>query len=199
MTTHLQHSRSIAPRQQQGIALVMAIIMLIIATLIGLAGIRHTSLQEKLSGNLYDRAIAMQSAEFALGQAEKWLFETEGSAITGTATVIDCSTPSAACPAVPANTFTTSSTNWVSVTLPSTFNNALNAGDPQYFIQYLGLKNSDANIDVDDAGSNTQYGTTGGNSVSPQNATYRVTVRSSTPTADNDRSIVVLTSLVKGN
>ena len=199
MTPLLPRRRPLAPRRQQGIALIMAIIMLIIATLIGLAGIRNTSLQEKLSANLYDRAIAMQAAEFALSRAEKWLFETERAAIISTSTVIDCTLAGAACPAVPA-AFKPDSTNWVSVALPSTFNSSLTAGNPQYFIQYLGLKNSDANISVDDMASTTQYGATGGSGgVLPQNATYRITVRSSAPTADNDRSIVVLTSLVKSN
>jgi len=202
MTTYLQHSKNIAPRRQQGIALIMAIIMLVIATLTGLAGMRNTSLQEKLSANLYDRAIAMQAAEFALGSAEKWLFETARDSITGTASVINCTTIDAVCPAIPDNTFTTDSTNWVSVPLPDTFNKDLKAGNPQYFIQYLGLKNSDANTDTSQSANPLQYGATGGGSntlASTQNATYRVTVRSSTPTANNDRSVVVLTSLVKSN
>ena len=47
MTTHSPtlNTRS----RQQGIALIMAIILLIIATLTGLAGMRNTSLQEKLA------------------------------------------------------------------------------------------------------------------------------------------------------
>lgn len=202
MTTQFARRSAIAPGRQQGIALIMAILLLIIATLSGLAGMRKTSLQERLSANLYDRAVAMQAAEFALGAAEKWLYETERATIIATASVVDCTKTDAACPAVPDSTFTTGSTNWVSVTLPSTFNASLKAGNPQYFIQYLGLKNSDANTDISQSANPLQYGTSGGGSNSmgtPQNATYRVTVRSSTPTADNDRSIVVLSSLVKSN
>lgn len=207
MTTHLQHRNAIAPRRQQGIALIMAIIMLIIATLIGLAGIRNTSLQEKLSANLYDRAIAMQAAEFALGEAEKWLFERGVEEIAATATVVNCSAADATCPAVPANTFTTDSTNWQSVTLPSGTNDGFNSGlnadsDPQYFIQFLGFKSSAAL--TDDCGSAVpgQYGGRDCGSLRETtsiNTLYRVTVRSSTPTADNDRAIVVLSSLVKGS
>ncbi len=202
MTTHRLPHRTSAPQRQQGIALIMAIILLIIATLTGLAGMRNTSLQEKLSANLYDRAIAMQSAEFALSAAEKWLFETGRDSIIGTTTVIDCTKADAACPAVPSNTFTTDATNWVSVALPGTFNKSLRAGNPQYFVQYLGLRNSDANTDTSQSANQLQEGNTGvGNDALDvtQNATYRVTVRSSIPTADNDRSIVVLTSLVKSN
>lgn len=206
MTTHRPPHRAprrvTTPQRQQGIALIMAIILLIIATLTGLAGMRNTSLQEKLSANLYDRAVAMQSAEFALSEAEKWLFETGRDSIISTTTVINCTKADAACPAVPANTFTTGTTNWVSVALPDTFNENLNAGNPQYFVQYLGLRNSDANTDTGDSANPLQYGTTGGGSNTlsiAQNATYRVIARSSTPTADNDRAVVVLTALIKSN
>jgi type IV pilus assembly protein PilX len=200
MTTHSPTFN--AQSRQQGIALIMAIILLIIATLTGLAGMRNTTLQEKLSANLYDRAIAMQTAEFALAAAEKWLFETGRDTIIGTASVVDCTKADATCPALPANTFTTATNNWVTVTLPDTFNKNLKAGNPQYFIQYLGLKNSNAVTDTSQSANPLQYGASGGGNNSlatAQNATYRVTVRSSTPTADNDRSIVVLTSLVKSN
>ena len=203
MTTHSPtlNTRS----RQQGIALIMAIILLIIATLTGLAGMRNTTLQEKLSANLYDRAIAMQTAEFALVAAEKWLFETGWETVIGTASVVDCSNANAndspekdkKCPALPANTFEPDTNNWVTVTLPDTFNKDLKAGNPQYFIQFLGLKNSNAVTDTSPSANPLQYGASGGGSNSlatAQNATYRVTVRSSTPTADNDRSIVVLTS-----
>lgn len=203
MTPHLQRRSAIAPRRQQGIALIMAIILLIIATLTGLAGMRNTSLQEKLSGNLYDRAIAMQAAEHALGQAERWLFTTGNNDVIATSTVINCEVTED-CPAVPASTFTSNSTNWVTVDLPTTFNADLNAASsPQYYIQFLGLKTTAAITDTDRSMNSHQYGITGGGTNrqadAPRNALYRVTVRSSTPTADNDRSIVVLSSLVKGS
>lgn len=200
MTPNSHATRPAAPAKQQGIALIMAIILLVIATLTGLAGMRNTSLQEKLAANLYDRAIAMQAAEFALGAAEKWLYETERETILKT--VSDCSKTDASCPAIPENTFTSDSQNWQTATLPDTFNKTLKAGNPQFFVQYLGLKNSDANTDTGQSASPLQYGSTGGGNNSlgtTQNATYRVIVRSSTPTADNDRSVVVLTSLVKSN
>ena len=203
MTTHLPRRSPIAPQRQQGIALILAIIMLIIATLTGLAGMRYTSLQEKLSANLYDRSIAMQAAEFALGEAERWLFENGAETITETATVVNCTAASASCPAVPDNTFKTDSANWVDVNLPPGFNDDLNAdSNPQYFIQYLGYRTSDALADTGGSGVDNQYG--GLNNPSAQeeaarNALYRVTARSSIPTNDNDRSIVVLSSLVKGS
>ena len=200
MNTHFIAYNTAAQRQQ-GIALIMAIILLIIATLTGLVGMRNTSLQEKLAANLYDRAIAMQAAEFALGAAEKYIHETARATVT--AANADCSKPDSSCPALPENTFTTAGGSvWTNVALPTSFKKGADSGTPQYFIQYLGLKNSDANTDTSQSGNLLQYGMTGGGSNktgTTQNATYRVTARSGAPTADNDRAIVVLTSLVKSN
>ena len=218
MTTHLP-TLSLR-RRQQGIALIMAIILLIIATLTGLAGMRNTTLQERLSANLYDRAIAMQAAEFALVAAEKDLFTVDYETVIynldgNFSFVIKCpgSVPDkpdieSECPPVDPFLPDSANPNWKTVALPETtdksFNKNLKAGNPQYFIQYLGLKsNAPAGGTFNSAnclqeGSGDGCGNdTGQNST--KNPTFRVTVRSSTPTADNDRSIVVLTSLVKSN
>ncbi|MFA5626934.1 MAG: PilX N-terminal domain-containing pilus assembly protein [Thiohalomonadaceae bacterium] len=202
--THVHYHIGKSPGRQSGVALILALVMLIIATLTGLAGIRNTSLQEKLSGNLYDRAVTMQSAEFAMGQVEKWLYETKREDILATANIIDCTTVGATCKPVPDSTFQNNNTNWQVVNLGNfTFNTGLNAtSNPQYHIQYLGLKNSLSNTDTSQSATPPQYGSTGGGSNkvnSTQNAAYLVTVRSRQPGVDNDRSIVVLSALVKSN
>ena len=56
---------------ERGVALVVALVLMVVATLIGLAGIRGTSLQERMSANLYDRSLAFQRAEAALRDAER--------------------------------------------------------------------------------------------------------------------------------
>lgn len=189
-------------RTQSGVALIVALIMLVIATLVGLAGIRAATLQEKLSANLFDRAIGMQAAEYALRDAETWLFETDRSTILATSSITDCSATED-CPGVPANAFSGNSAEWQSITLPSTFNADFSAPtSPQYHILYLGLKNSEANTDVTQLAGALQYGATGGGSAAVnviQNAVYLVTARSHQPSNDNDRSIVVLSTLVKSN
>lgn len=189
-------------RRQSGVALIVALIMLVVATLTGLAGIRAATMQEKLSANLFDRAIGMQAAEYALRDAETYLFTTERNDILDASWVKDCSSDKD-CSAVPADTFSGNSAVWRGVTLPSDFNDDFKAGsDPQYSIQYLGLKNSEANTDTSQSASSLQYGATGGGSNVVnviQNAVYLVTVRSHQPSNDNDRSIVVLSTLVKSN
>ncbi|WP_322521579.1 PilX N-terminal domain-containing pilus assembly protein [Guyparkeria halophila] len=52
--------------RQRGVALVIALVLLIAVTLVGLAGIRGTTLQEKMSSNSFDRETAFQAAEAAM-------------------------------------------------------------------------------------------------------------------------------------
>lgn len=56
--------------RQEGVVLVVAMIMLVLLTLIGLAGMRTTLLEERMAGNLRDRNLAFQSAEAALREGE---------------------------------------------------------------------------------------------------------------------------------
>ena len=55
---------------ERGAVLIVALIMLLLLTLIGVAGIRDSQLQEKMAGGTEDRAIAFQAAESALREGE---------------------------------------------------------------------------------------------------------------------------------
>lgn len=57
-------------RSQRGATLLVALVMLIVMTLLGLASIRGTSMQEKMGANMYDRSLAFQAVESALREAE---------------------------------------------------------------------------------------------------------------------------------
>ncbi|RNF86168.1 pilus assembly PilX family protein [Montanilutibacter psychrotolerans] len=59
-----------APQQQRGIALVVVLILLLVMTLLGLASLRGTLLEERMSANLFDRSLGFQAAEAALRVAE---------------------------------------------------------------------------------------------------------------------------------
>jgi type IV pilus assembly protein PilX len=59
--------------RQQGAVLVVGLIMLLLLTLIGVAGMRDTLLQEKMTGASRDRGMALQAAETALRAAETQL------------------------------------------------------------------------------------------------------------------------------
>jgi len=57
-------------RRQRGVALAVALILLLVMTLLSVAGLRGTGMQERMASNLRDRNLAFQSAESALRAAE---------------------------------------------------------------------------------------------------------------------------------
>lgn len=56
--------------RQNGAALVTVLVLLLAMTLLGIVGMRTTSMEERMSANLYDRSIAFQAAEAALREGE---------------------------------------------------------------------------------------------------------------------------------
>jgi type IV pilus assembly protein PilX len=176
-------------RRQRGVALVVALILLLVATIVGLAASRGTLLQERMSANSFDRSLAFQRAESALRASEaaittNWVITALGGA--------DCS--AAACASVPSNAFTGTDTTWTNVTTAYDINDATTPGIPQYYIQFMGTGSSD-----DDNGTkqNAETGNYGAATAPASVAYYRVTARSSDPTSINGRSVVVLQSTVK--
>jgi type IV pilus assembly protein PilX len=57
--------------KQRGATLLTVLLLLLIMTLIALATMRGTLMQEKMSGNLYDRSLSFQATEVALRNAER--------------------------------------------------------------------------------------------------------------------------------
>ncbi len=57
----------------RGAALVVGLLILLVITIIGLSSMRSTLLEERMAGNLRDRARAFEAAEAALRAAEGWL------------------------------------------------------------------------------------------------------------------------------
>lgn len=56
--------------KSRGIALIVSLLLLLVITLLALAGLRGTTLQEHMSGNLYARGLAFQATESALRYGE---------------------------------------------------------------------------------------------------------------------------------
>lgn len=57
-------------KKQSGAVLIVSLVILIIMTIIGLAAIRTSGMQEKMTSNIIDRQLAFQAAEFALRNGE---------------------------------------------------------------------------------------------------------------------------------
>lgn len=60
-------------KQQQGVALVVSLLLLLAITLLAVSNMKRTTVQEQMTGNLYDRQLALQQAEAALLVAEELL------------------------------------------------------------------------------------------------------------------------------
>lgn len=56
---------------QQGSALIVALLLMVVITLLALAGARNTILQERMAGNMHDRNMAFQAAEAGLRAGER--------------------------------------------------------------------------------------------------------------------------------
>ncbi len=129
--------------RQSGASLVVVLILLLIMTLLGLAALRGTLLEERMSSNLLDRSLGFQAAEAALreGEALAALQITAPAAAAGCAAGV-CSTPIASAldrwddPAF---------AGWVNSTVAVS---AL-AAQPQFFIEFMGNSESwlECNLD----------------------------------------------------
>jgi type IV pilus assembly protein PilX len=60
-----------AQSRQSGAALITGLIFLVVLTMIGITAARMSTLEERMSGNMRDRSVAMQAAELALRDAER--------------------------------------------------------------------------------------------------------------------------------
>lgn len=63
-------ARLSAPARQRGAALITGLIFLVVLTIIVVAGLRSSTLEERMAANARNRVIALQAAESALRDAE---------------------------------------------------------------------------------------------------------------------------------
>lgn len=61
------------PSRQRGATLLVGLIMVLLMTIIGLAAIRGSGLQEQMAGNMRDRHVGFEAAEAALREGESFL------------------------------------------------------------------------------------------------------------------------------
>ena len=64
---HIAHTHNL---KQQGFALVVALILLLVLTLLGLAAAQSTSLEERMAGNYRNHTLAFQAAEAGVRAAQ---------------------------------------------------------------------------------------------------------------------------------
>ncbi|MFT5720273.1 MAG: type IV pilus assembly protein PilX [Motiliproteus sp.] len=71
MNSALLHRQQL--HRQQGITLIICMIMLVVVTLLGLSSIRDATMEEKMAGNMKSRSVAFQAAESALREGEAFV------------------------------------------------------------------------------------------------------------------------------
>jgi type IV pilus assembly protein PilX len=121
---------------QRGVALPVALVLLVVVTLVGFAAIRETILQQKMAANFYDREIAFQANEAAVRQAEAAIRNATSTVPAG---FLDCSPTSGnVCQADPFNDAKVPASAISEVPTTLFDGGTLVAGKPQYIVQYMG-------------------------------------------------------------
>lgn len=188
--------RRLSCAHQHGVALIVALILLLLITLVGLAAVGGTIMQNKMAANLYDREIAFQASEAALRKAENAI-RVATAAQSAPAGFEDCSVPAGSpdgtpptnyCPANPFDDANVPADQLVTV-VDAKFNpGAVAAASPQYIVQYMG-RFAGAESDVHQIGGRKPYGAPPSHT---QADYYRITARSGDPADVGSRAVVVL-------
>ena len=139
------------PSRQRGVVLIIALIILLALTIIGVSGMSTTSMQERMSANTRDRQIAFQAAEAALREGESFIannavnpidFDTTCTGSSGG--MCDCSDKTVGC----VEYWTDSGLAvWTTAGRHKTYsiNYTQVAAQPEYIIEYMGYTDPGGN------------------------------------------------------
>lgn len=119
----------------RGASLLVVLILLLVMTVLGLAILRSTMLEERMSANMFDRSLAFQAAETALreGEALAALPTTRANVPAAGAPCVGglCSTPDAS-----------AQDRWVDTAFAGWVDSVTDIGGlsvrPQFFVEYMG-------------------------------------------------------------
>lgn len=178
--------------RQSGVALIVSLILLAAILLIGLAAIRGTTVQQKLTANFYDREIAFQNAEAALQTAAAALNDKSAHIARdcGPGGVLCSSNPFA--DNLPAGSIQTVAKGTGSDQYTISGNAA---GQPQYVIENMGqYVDTNTSTGYGQTANATQYGAQG---TSTTSIYYRITARSADPANAKNRAIVTLQAMYR--
>ena len=120
----MQNKVKLVAKDEQGFALLVAVLLMVALSFLGITALRNVSLQERMAGNSYYRAIATQEAEAglrytrqsvdAVAQSSSSIFDPKGSvSVPGTWTGPVGSA---------AQSFWANASNWSSTSSPASLN-----------------------------------------------------------------------------
>lgn len=187
---------------RRGVALVIALILIIVMALVGLVAMRSTIMQQKMASNLYDREQAFQAAEAALRVATTLLPSNPGMIARNCQSGgVVCEGNPFADPNLPANSIYTVTASPASGSTSggnsgATFSaSAVAAMQPQFVIENMGnYTNPSTNMGFGNTANSRNYGVQGSSATSIY---YRITARSGDPSKIGDRSVVTLQATIK--
>jgi type IV pilus assembly protein PilX len=120
-------------RSERGVSLLIVLVLLLVMTLLGLAILRGTMMEERMTANMYERSLAFQSAESALRAGEAIASATPVAPASGCNAAGVCAPPN---PTDADRWLNSSFTGWV--TAPA-IAGATPAPPPSaYFVEYMG-------------------------------------------------------------
>lgn len=184
-----------ARNSQRGIALIVALLLLILITLVGLAAVRGTIMQQKMASNLYDREVGFQSAEAAIRAAADLVANHPGIiARNCQAGGVVCLANPFTDPNVPSSAYQTVApgTSAGQFTVGS-----VAAGQPQFVVEDMGnFPNPTSDTGYNQSANAHNYGAQGASTTA---VFYRVTARSGDPdaAANKNRAVVTLQAMIK--
>lgn len=163
-----------SPRRQRGAALIIVLLLLLVMTLLGLASLRSTLLEERMTGAMFDRSLAFQVAESALREGEAFVTaqaagivsDAQARDLVGTA--FDCTATGVICESNPNLTLPTgspvasggcafSNTLWRSADATIAAAPAVAArGTPAFCVEFIGtsiMANERLSAEIPDGGA----------------------------------------------
>ncbi|MFK2876817.1 pilus assembly PilX family protein [Rhodanobacter hydrolyticus] len=182
-----------SPAAQHGVALVVALLLLVVITLVGLAAVRGTIMQQRMAANLFDRQVAFQSAEAAVRAATARITGNPGDIAR------NCQAGGVFCQGNPFDDPKLDTSKIITVS-PGTGTGQFDAGGlaaskPQYVIENMGnWYNPNTSTGFGQSANSHNYGAQG---TSTTAVYYRITARSGDPAVVGDRAVVVLQAMVK--
>jgi type IV pilus assembly protein PilX len=185
---------SYGARAQHGIALVVALILLVLITLVGLASMHGTIMQQRMAANQYDREQAFQSAEAAV-RAASALIPTSPSIVwhncqAGGITCLPNPFNDSTLPTTAINNVATGTSSAGQYTASSTA-----YGQPQFVVENMGnWVDQTTNTGFGQTANSRNYGVQGSSGTA---AFYRITARSGNPVVVGDRAVVTIQVIVK--
>ena len=174
-------------------ALVVALLLLVVITLVGLAAVRGTIMQQKMAANLFDRQIAFQSAEAAMRAAQALIGSNPGDIAR------NCQAGGVFCQGNPFDDPNLDSTKIITVASGTAVGqfakSSVAFSQPQYVVENMGnWYNPSTSTGYGQSANAHNYGAQG---TSTTAVYYRVTARSGDPAAVGNRAVVVLQAMVK--